>query len=66
MINDRGVLHSSLLLYEADDAPEATTVINMHLIFCLPFSTTSQANVCNPCMENNIYGYIMDIMEVSL
>ena len=27
-----GVLHSSLLLYEADDALEAKTVINRHLI----------------------------------
>ena len=32
-----GVLHSSLLLYEADDTPEATTVINKHLSFVSPF-----------------------------
>ena len=32
-----GVLHSSLLLYEADDAPEAMTVINRHLIIVSPF-----------------------------
>ena len=32
-----GVLHSSLLLYEVDDAPEATTVINRHLIIVSPF-----------------------------
>ena len=32
-----GVLHSNLLLYEADDALEAMTVINRHLITVSPF-----------------------------
>ena len=32
-----GVLHSSLLLHEADDALEAKTVINRHLISVSPF-----------------------------
>ena len=32
-----GVLHSSLLLYETDDATEAMTVINRHLIIVSPF-----------------------------
>ena len=35
-----GVLHSNLLLYEADDAPEAMTVINKHLIIVSPFQQT--------------------------
>ena len=33
----RGFIHSSLLFYEADDAPMAMTIINKHLITISPF-----------------------------
>ena len=32
-----GVLHSSVFLYEADDAPEAMTAIKRHLVSISPF-----------------------------
>ena len=33
---------------------------------CIPFSATSQANAWSPCMENGVYGYIMDLLQVLL
>ena len=60
------VLHSNLFLYEVDDAPEAMTVINMHLISVSPLQQPRKQMCATHVWKNNIYSYVMDLMEVSL
>ena len=59
-----GVLHSSLMLYEANDVQEAMMVQNRRLILVSPFQQPSKTGAIFPYMENNDYNNVMGIMEM--
>ena len=62
-----GVLHSNLMLYEANDVEEAMMVHNRILILVSPFQQPQkQGQSVQVWNLNSVYDNILGIMEMSM